>query len=289
MSATKHGLVVGVTGPQENTAALRWAADEAERRGTVVTLVHVVNPVLPPPPPSVMLAPEPVHDLGRRALSQVSHEFADLCDGRVPHTTLLEHGHAAGKLVDLSEDADLVVVAHRTRTSRRIHTFSTAISVAAHAHCPVVAVPEGWEPAPGGEPGWVTVGVHEHGTPDAVLELAFDEARRVGAPLRLVHGWRMDTAYDDIINRRVDPHWADRVEAQMRHAVEPVAAQYPEVKVEVTVLHQWPADAVAELAPGSRLVVVGRHGRQRLLPNRIGSVARTVMATAACPVVVVPV
>ena len=100
--------------------------------------------------------------------------------------------------------------------------------------------------------------------------------------------WRVDSAYDDIIRRRVEADWADRIEAEMMRAAEPVMTRYPEVKVDAVALHQWPADALADLARTSDLLVVGRHGSRSWLPQRIGSIARTAIATAACPVLVVP-
>ena len=286
-----HGIVVGITGQEENSASLHWASEEARRTGRRITLVHVVTPILPPPPPSAMLASaSPAPDLGRRTLVEVELELADVTRGEVPCDSMLVEGHPARVLVDASKNADLVVTGHRPRHGRgRIRTSSTAISVAAHAHCPAVTLPDAWQPGPAGQaPGWVTVGVHETGAPPAVLEAAFRSASLRGAPLRLVHAWRVDSAYDDIIRRRVEADWADRIEAEMMRAAEPVMTRYPEVKVDAVALHQWPADALADLAPTSDLLVVGRHGSRSWLPQRIGSIARTAIATAACPVLVVP-
>ena len=53
--------------------------------------------------------------------------------------------------------------------------------------------------------------------------------------------------------------------------------------------HQWPPDALADLAASSALLVVGRHGHHPLMPPRLGSVARTALHRAPCPVMVVPV
>jgi nucleotide-binding universal stress UspA family protein len=286
-----HGIVVGVTGQEESSAALRWAAEEARRTGQRVTLAHVVTPILPPPPPSVLITSgESQAELGRRTLAEVMLELQELCGDAFPCDSVLVEGHAASALVELSQDAELVVTGHRPRRGRgRIRVSSTAISVGAHAHCPAVTLPDAWEPAPpGDEPRWVTVGVHEAGAPDPVLEAAFQAASRRGRPLRLVHAFRYDTVYDDIIRRRVESDWEDRLVAEMMQAAEPFMKRHPDVKVDVLAVHQWPADALADLASSSDLLVVGRHGSPRGLPHRIGSIARTAIATAACPVMVVP-
>jgi nucleotide-binding universal stress UspA family protein len=136
---------------------------------------------------------------------------------------------------------------------------------------------------------WVTVGVHEDGVPEAVLRAGFEEASSRHSPLRVVHAWRLDTGYDDIIVRRVDGEWERRLESELRSAVEPVLARYPDVKVEVEVRHQWPAEALVEFAAGSALLVVGRHGHRPALPQRLGSITRSAVQNATCPVMVVPV
>lgn len=291
MTTTEHGILVGVTGRGENTAALVWAAAEARRRSCAITLVHAVTPVLPPPPPSVLLTSGPLLDVGKLVLEEVSEELVALAGPDVPVRSLVEHQHAGWLLTELSADAELVVVAHRRRRGLgRIATRSTEVSAAAHAHCPVVAVPSDWsgDPTAAGQ-AWVTVGVHEAGGPEEALEAGFALADERGAPLRLVHAWRSDPVYEDIIMRRVDPGWADRARDEVQRFARPVADRYPGVEVDVLVEHQWPADALVDLAPTSAVLVVGRHGTPLPLPPRLGSVARTVLTKAPCPVVVVPV
>lgn len=290
MTTTKYGIVVGVTGAEENTAALRWAVEEAKRRDVRVTLAHAVSALFPPPSPSILLQPESLTEVGRQSLSGAAGEFLDMSERRLAFGEVLDHGHADSVLADLSKDADLVVTAHRDRHGlKRIRTHSTSISVAAHAHCPVVSVPEGWTADAAPDARWVTVGVHEFGGPEQVLAEGFAEADRRGAPLRVVHAWRLDPAYDDIITRRVDPEWHDRLQAELQTAVAPFVERYPDVEVDTVVWHQWPADAVADLAGSSSLVVVGRHGERHLLPHRVGSIARAAITTSSCPVLVVPV
>ena len=289
MTHTRHGILVGVTGSGQDTAALRWAAERAATDGSKVTIVHAYGHVLPPPPPSVILATEPVAEAGSSLLAGCLETYLHLApEGTDKPETLLEDGRPVRVLTELSREADLVVLSHRDR-SHRIHTGSTTTNVATHAHCPVVAVPHEWSSVLRPDATWVTVGVHEQGLPTRVLEVAAEEAALLGAPLRLVHGWHLDTVYDDIVSSRIDPEWQPRTEEALRAAAEPVAAEHPGLQVEAQALHEWPADALAELAATSRLLVVGRHAHHEHLPHRLGSVARTAIRTSACPVVVVPV
>ena len=287
MSATRHGVIVGVTGRGQDTAALRWAGQRAAATGARVTLVHAYGHVLPPPPPSVLLAEEPMAEAAAFLLDSCIETYLHLApEGVDKPERVLDDRRPAHVLTELSREADLVVVGHRDR-SHRIHTGSTTTTVAAHARCPVVAVPEDWTPDHAGE--WVTVGVHEGGAPVPVLEAAVQEAEVSHAPLRLVHGWHLDTVYDDIVSARIDPEWETRLEGSLMSAARPVLDRHPGVAVDVQALHEWPADALARLAPSSRLLVVGRHTHHTPLPDRLGSVARTAIRTSVCPVMVVPV
>lgn len=286
---SKHGILVGVTGRGENTAALRWAAQEATRRDVPLTLAHVVHEVLPPPPPSVLLAPVGWDDIGRYVLDEVEDELSSMGDLSVPVQRVLEHGYPSWSLCELSHDADLVVVEHRSRHGlRRLSTGSSAVVLGGHAVCPTVSVPESWtgEPALEGS-DWVTVGVHEKGVAPSVLEAAFAHAAGRGAPVRLVHAWRLDPAYDAIVVARIDPTWAERVRAEILQAADPYLREHPAVKVDVQVLHQWPAEALTQLSGSSGLLVVGRHETTMPWP-RIGSIARAAVMHALSPVMVVP-
>jgi nucleotide-binding universal stress UspA family protein len=201
---------------------------------------------------------------------------------------VLEHGYPSWSLCELSHDADLVVVQHRGRHGlHRLSTRSAAVTLGGHAACPAVSVPETWtgEPLDGGD--WVTVGVHEKGVSPEVLAAAFAAASGRGASLRLVHAWRLDPAYDAIVVARIDPDWVERVRAEVLRAIDAEVQAHPEVKVDVQVLHQWPAEALDQLAETSSLLVVGRHATTMPWP-RIGSIARAAVTRSACPVMVVP-
>ena len=285
---TRFGILVGVTGPGENGGALRWAADEADRRHSHVTLVHAINPLLTAPPPSVLMLREPMIESGRSLLQDVSDEYTRVT-GRHCDTRVVE-GPSANVLTDMSEHAELVVLAHRRLSAlRRIMTWSTTVSVAAHSRCPVVAVPPDWTREPSTGERWVTVGVHETGVQEPVLQAGFDAAQALGTGVRLLHAWRPEPLYDDIVMRRIDPEWHDRIASQISAGAEPFRAKYPDVALEIDVEHEWPADALIQQGRASALLVVGRHSHIRHLPSRIGSIARTALSGFTCPVMVVPV
>lgn len=285
---TAAAVLVGVTGPGENTAALRYAVGEARSHRRPLLLVHAIHEAFPPPPPTMLVEPVPWQQVGNAVMAEVRDELEDLLeDGALEVTTEVRSGPGGGVLVELSEQASVVVLQHRARSRlRRLFTGSTVIASAADSRCPVVSVPATWEPQT--RTGRVVVGVHEDGMPEQVLAEAFAEAAAHGSSVHLVHAWEIEGAYTDLVGPPTEG-WETNVREAMAAAVRPYAEAHPSVDVELDVRRGWPADALLELAGGADLLVVGRHGSRRHLPHRIGSIARTLVGEAPCPVMVVPV
>jgi nucleotide-binding universal stress UspA family protein len=285
---TPGSILVGVNAAGQNTAALRFAAEEAERHGCPITLVHAVHQVMPPPPPSVLLTYDALEDVGRELVAEVVEELAPFNRGGVPVTTVVRSGHPVNILVDLSQGARAVVLQRRSLSKlHRVFTGSTVIGVGAHAHSPVISVPASWTPPRSA--GRVTVGVHEDGTPESVLGVAFAEASARNAPLHVFHAWRLADVYADLVPRPGEDPWTEHARRALEEQVAPLREKYPDVPVSLEVRYQWPADALLELATTSDLLVVGRHSTLAPLLQRIGSMARTSISHADCPVMVVPV
>lgn len=288
-TTTKDAVVVGVSGPGRETAALRYAVDCARRDGSEVVAVHAFRTALTGPPPRALLTFAETADMAHWVIKQVGDELSELTNGTVPFRALAVAGTPAHVLVDLGREARMVVVQHHLPHGlRRLFAGSTAYAVAAHADCPVVSVPADWQPATD-VPGEVFVGVHEGGVPLAVLEAAFTQAEATGAPLRVVHAWRLDAVYDDIITDRVAAEWRAEQQRALTAVVDGLRARHPEVEVTVEVRHQWPTDVLVDDSQVASLVVVGRHGPHAFEPAHLGSLARTVVREARSPVMVVPV
>ncbi len=260
-------------------------------RGCGVTLVHSVHPPLPPPPPSILMTDEDWTAVGATIVSGVHQELEGLLDettapDEIPVATVVRHGPPGPVLGEMSEDACLVVLQHRSMTRlRRIVSGSTVASVAAHAHCPVVSVPA--VPADRQPTGAVCAAVLGDGGPTQVLEAAFAEASARGATLTLLHGWRLESGYDDMVTDR--SAWSRRDEAAIAAGAAELVTKYPEVPMRIDVRHEWPAELLAHAGLSADLLVVGRHGGLPGLPHRLGSLARTAVSHSMCPVVVVPV
>jgi nucleotide-binding universal stress UspA family protein len=280
----EQSILVGVTGAHENSDALRYAVTAARRDGHKITLVHAVHPILPPPPPSVLLTDDTWMEVGESIVRDVRHELEGLLgDEATGVEGVARQGSPAAVFSELTETARLVVLQHQDRSRlQRLFTGSTVASVAAHSHVPVVSVPS--TSSPRSPSGVIAVGVRADGGPREVLQAAFAEADARQSQLRVVHGWKVPAAYEDILVR-----WTaeddERIRAALRHLLE----KYPDVDVSVDVQHEWPADVLVDAGAEADLVVVGRHDGLVKLARRLGSIARAAVTHAPCPVMIVPV
>jgi nucleotide-binding universal stress UspA family protein len=150
----------------------------------------------------------------------------------------------------------------------------------------VVAVPPYWS-VPDHPAGVVTVGVDEVGSAAQLLLAAFEEAQARAATLRVVHTWRYSEAFDDVVfdGHRKDAHSAE-LAARLREDLDPLAAKFAGVPVDLAVRHGRPADAIVEESRRSDLVVVGRHRTGNRVSHHLGSVVRAVVRESRSAVLV---
>src|SRR5690349_2874672 len=216
MSRNKAPILVAVGDSDSHDAALRFAADEAVRDRRPLRLVHVVHP------PREGMFPEQM---------LISFTAVELTGGVVPVTQALRRGGVVDHLVELSGSAHHIVLQHRQQARLlRVFTGSTAAGVAAHAHLPVVSVPELWS---GPSNHDVVVGLdRDHDT--ALLQHAFAEAFARDARLTVLHAWYLPPLYDDALVDHTDlHHWREGVRTRIEAALLPFRARYPDVDVHV--------------------------------------------------------
>ena len=283
-------LVVGVAMGEDCDAALEFAAAEALRRGCGVHLVHAMHPVWAGPTDVVDLR------LVDGELRKVGVAFLQDCQRRVEKatgesitvSTEIVHEAVVPALNEMSQHADLVVLQHhRMGRSRRIPTLSVTNGVAARAHAPVVAVPDTWH-EDAEHPDVVAVGVEDYETSAVVAEAAFEEARRLGAGLRLVRAWYFSAAIDDeVFSGAAGVRQTEAVRAEVENEFAALMARFPDVTCTVDVTHGRPAEVLVERSEDVRLLVVGRHQPALPFGSHLGPVTRAVLGYATCPVLVV--
>jgi nucleotide-binding universal stress UspA family protein len=306
-------VLVGFDGSAQARTALAFAAEEARRRGSGLT---VVTAYAAPGAFYANLAsmPREADEAGKAAARATLEQAAEVVkDHPGPLTFRSAKGDATGVLVDASAAAQLVVVGARGRGGFAGRVLgSVASALPAHSRCPTVVVPlrEGTGDASDGAPDGASAGSSDSGTRGAahgpvvagvdgsehsglVLRVAARQAERLGAPLRvfvampLLDEWTYwyPTYSDDHISveeRRVE------LEGRVEERITPLREEHPDLEIEAVVEIGNSIELLAEQSREAPLTVLGTRGRGTVKSALLGSVSRGVLHGAGGPVMVVP-
>lgn len=281
-------IVVGVDGTDRSMRALQFAVQDAQRLGCGLRLVHATPETVPMAPMLPLISVETLDQVSHRILNEAAQMACDLAAGEIQVEKVVRSGSRVHILDEAGEDARLIVLGHRDRSLLgRVFTSSTTTGVAARSHCPVVCVPTTWEPD--SHHGRVVVGVDDPAQSRDALGVAFAAAAERKAGLTVLHAWKLESPYDDIIFSRVDiEEWKESVTETVTESLRDWREAYPEVEVEIDVRFHYPAPALVGATEGADLLVIGRHGRRVPVGIHLGSVARTLIREARCPVEIAP-
>ena len=233
-------IVVGVDGSDSSRFAAYWAAGEAGRRGTRLTIVHALQL------PDAALSPvEPAgHAQRRRAEGrEVLDQVAASVRTRYPDLLLdlelsdLDPAHA---LTEFSREAEVLVTGNRGHggfTDMLLDSVSRKLAV--QTHCPFVVV---HEQPPQAAAGPVMLGAGPEYSP-ADGRYVFEAARREGAAVTVVHAWIPNAQYtgragigalhigDPEVERREVVEAAEAAEAAEARS-EQLREEFPDVLVQ---------------------------------------------------------
>ncbi|AZS70111.1 stress-inducible protein [Streptomyces lydicus] len=291
-------ITVGLDGSPESLAAAQWAADEADRRQSVLRLLHawILLAAEAPDTPPERDQNAAARQLVRRALDEVRE--------RHPHLQIIEDlvgAEAEPALLRAAGESLMVVLGSRALGTWESYVLGdVSLNVVGRAEGPVVLVraaeraktprhasADGTPPAP--DPR-VVVGVSLNGPCDRMIGFAFDAAASRGLPLQAVHGRPLPVqAYTPW---GIDPDAATELtkeaDIELRDALRPWCERFPGVLVQETVLPESPTRALVQTVFGAELLVVGRRRHRPLLAPRVGPVAHAAIHHVTCPVAVVP-
>ena len=284
-------IIVGVDESALAGQAVRWAAEQAVLEGRRVRLVRAVMPV-PTGRSDHAAVVQPGTFTSLRlhseALLRQAHEQVHRVAPGVEVDEQLEVATARDLLLDVAEDAHLIVLGSRGRGPLLTHLFgSVGVGVVRRARCPVVVHRPG-------HPGRVRDGVvvAVDATEDAVpvLEFAFRQASLRRLPLRVVH-YVMDPR--SALRRCPDgrrPRPADCSRTSSRSPRRwPAWGAVPR-RADDGPHHSGLAEHdIVTAASRADLLVVGTHQRPAADRLLVGSVSTAVLEHATCPVAVVPV
>jgi len=287
-------VVVGFDGGEPSRAAVRWAAREAARLGSALTIVYAANvPAMTAWAPGTPDVLEGLGDVSRRIAAEGAALAREVAPGVTVHSQGLIGG-AAGELIGRSGEAALVVVGRRRRSALASAALgSVSFAVILHARCPVVVVHEGNEGPVGPTTGPVVVGVDGSRSAQAALDLAAQMASARGAAVSVVAAWSVATS--EPWTEALGPAASQAARDDARRTAEQVASAAeervrstrPGVDVTVHVVRGRADTVLAEASRSAGLVVVGSRGHGGFAGMMLGSVGHSVLRRASSPVAVV--
>ncbi|MBX7432161.1 universal stress protein [Mycobacterium sp. Y57] len=288
---TSHrGIVVGIDGSPEAELAVEWAAREAVLHEVPLTLAYIRPDARARTWYEVSVSDDleqAAEQHGREILQQATMA-AEQAAANVGPLTVGEHvaeGNPVASMVDLSKDAQLLVVGSRGlgRVGRAL-LGSVSAGLVHHAHCPVAVIHPQADPEMQSEQAPVVVGIDGSSASETAVAIAFDEASRRGVGLVAVHAWSDPTVY-----AFPNEEWMTfrpRAEELLAERLAGWQERYPDVEVQRVVVRDRPAHQLLEQAESAQLVVVGSHGRGGFAGMLVGSVGAAVAQSARTPVIV---
>lgn len=260
-------VVVGVDGSPGARRAVSWGADEAAERHLPLLLVHGFG-VPDSFPGEGTPPPEWLADRERRSRDWLA-EAVGIAERAHPGLEVSAGSFSDPPiplLIKQSGSARMIVVGSAGRSALGdVAMGSTAISLAAHGHCPV-AVVRGRDRER--EP--VVVGVDGSPLSGAAIALAFEEASLRGAELitfRAYGGW-------------------ERILESDQPEVAPWREKYPAVKVQQVTARGDPRRQLLGWSERAQLIVVGNRGCGGFTGLLLGSTSHAMIHHADCPVLV---
>lgn len=143
--------------------------------------------------------------------------------------------------------------------------------------------------APGSAPRPVVVGLADTEESDRAVAWGADHARRIGAPLHLVHAfvWPLMNVDVDPVPGIAGSGLRAAAEHLLDHAVGIAREQSPDLAVTAEIRDGRSADVLLAAAKDAQVLAVGSRGLGRVMAMVMGSTSLTLARRADCPVVVV--
>ena len=278
-------VVVGVDGSDRSRLALKWAADEARRRGSTLGVLYAQ--LHPPEHPPAWYDPGDSEAPPGRAVVDDAVGLAATRHPSLPVNGEVVEWPAALVLTSVSRDADLLVVGARgVGGFKELLLGSVSDQCIQYAHCPVAVVHgESEDPTYESAEPLVVVGIDGSPGSGRALRWALGEARIRSAAVEAVFAWH----YPALHTGMTGPTDKYRTAAdQVVDSATSWAAEWgPDVSFDASARGEATVPALIGASEGADLLVVGSHGRGGFHDALLGSAAHQAARHATCPVVVV--
>ncbi|MGI5157401.1 universal stress protein [Microbispora sp. CA-102843] len=276
-------VIVGTDGSRAAAAAVEWAAGDAARKGLPLRIVHAVDRL----PYEIARYPIPIEDqldrAGRRILEEAEQAVRETHPAVRVATVMIEGDPSRALRQEAGNAAEIVIGSRGHGGFAGMLLGSVSMHVAGQVDVPVVVVRPGVSAAH----GLVVVGVDGSAEAGAALTYAFEEARLRDCRLLALYAWQLpahpfapEITYDVGEVRKAQ-------EDYVAGALRTHRDRYPDVAAEMRAVCAHPVAALVEAGEKADLLVVGSRGRGAVGAAVLGSVSRSVLHHAHCPVAVV--
>lgn len=287
-------IIVGADGSEPSFQALRWAVHEARRHHAEV---QVVSCYLVPGYAGfdgTAIYPSSVDvDTLQETASEVVDRAAELAATIDPTLVVDRATPMSSPVVGITDVAMLgdEIVVGATGHSGLVAGLlgSVAAGVTHRAHVPVIVVPSKSSMEFGDSMKKIVVGVD--GSPESLLALdwAYNAALLSGAELTVVHSWLYPYPVSDSSPREVRRPMETDAENELQSSLDSLGSRLTDGSVVVhrELREDSAVDALLKEGDGADLLVVGSRGRGGFRARLLGSVSRTLVQHASCPVAVI--
>jgi Universal stress protein family len=276
---TTQPVVVGVNDSADARSAVLWAVREAALARTSLLVVH--SPGLPPatvPAARLHAALRAADDIGRSVLD-AAIAVARAHEPEVMVRGLLSHADPAQALIDLSAEAQLLVLGSRTAAMGDLSMLaSRRVTVSAHAHCPVLLLGPVSSFSPAEEVCRIVVGAATTRAGRAAVAFAAAEAARRNVALHLLRLAGAEGAATTDSSQG-----QDALAAQVAR----IRRECPGLAVVADVVAGEASEILPTYSDNRSILVVGCHHSEDHWSTRLGPVATSVIHRNRGAVVVV--
>lgn len=275
-------IVVGFNGSAGSDAALTWALTRAARDKLPVIVVHAVD--------DRWMSPDfQYHEVIRESAMELLQQARESATAQAPDIEVdiqLRHGSGGSVLRDVSKEAAIIVVGGHDKRRLDGGPFTDrALQVVAASECPVAVIPA----KPGTGDRGVVVGVD--GSEESLQAVAFAaaEADLGGDELTVVLAFKSPARWVEkqMPSSGLAESMVEEDRIVLAESVAGLGDKYPDL-----IIHQRletntePAKALADIATGARLLVIGSRGRGGFSRTVLGSTAHAVLLQVPCPTIV---
>lgn len=280
-------VIVGYDGSDDGVRALEYASGHVVARHGELVIIHAVDDTVMRSAWSVVVDESSYKKAAIKMLTEACATARDLGVADEDIDAEIVMGHPSTAMIQLSNEADLVVVGRRSSASTdRLYVGSTGTAAATQAHCPVIMVSQEDEIV--GVGGTIGLAVDYADPANAAIEWALAEAARVERRLRVMSIVRRPSRRffgSSEISADMQASVVEEARRRLIEIVAPLANAHPGLEVEYDVSYGDPGEALVAASANLDLLVIGL--MHTWTTRAVGGVARAVMTHARCPVALI--